>query len=61
MVKQVLHQLNPEIAVAVFVKNGQHGGSTAPVAKEIIAQYLGMNAVQITEDMSAKNEMQNVN
>ena len=52
---------NPEIAVAVFVKNGQHGGSTAPVAKEIIAQYLGMNAVQITEDMSAKNEMQNVN
>lgn len=52
---------DPEIAVAVFVKNGQHGGSTAPVAKEIIAQYLGMNAVQITEDMSAKNEMQNVN
>ena len=52
---------DPEIAVAVFVKNGQHGGNTAPVAKEIIAQYLGMNAVQITEDMSAKSEMQNVN
>lgn len=52
---------DPEIAVAVFVKNGQHGGSTAPVAREIIAQYLGMNSVQITEDMSAKSEMQEVN
>ena len=52
---------NPEIAVAVFVKNGQHGRATAPVAKEIIAQYLGMNSVQITEDMSAKTEVQNIN
>lgn len=52
---------NPEIAVAVFVKNGQHGGYTAPVAKEIIAQYLGMNSVQITEDMSANTEMQSIN
>ncbi|HHZ70234.1 MAG TPA: penicillin-binding protein 2 [Methylococcaceae bacterium] len=31
----------PEIAVAVIVENGGHGGSTAaPIAKKIIAQYL---------------------
>lgn len=52
---------NPEIAVAVYVKNGQHGGYTAPVAREIFAQYLGMNNSQITEDMSAVGEMQMIN
>jgi len=32
----------PKIAVAVVVEHGQHGGSAAgPVAKKIIAQYLG--------------------
>ena len=52
---------DPEIAVAVFVKNGQHGGYTAPAAREIFAQYLGMNASSITEDMRAINEAQSVN
>ena len=52
---------NPEIAVAVYVKNGQHGGYTAPVAREIFAQYLGMNNSQITENMSAVGEMQMIN
>ncbi len=33
----------PEIAVAVVVEHGQHGGSAAgPVAKEIIEQYFGV-------------------
>ena len=49
---------DPEIAVAVYVKNGQHGGYTAQVAREIFAQYLGMNSSSITEDMSASNEEQ---
>lgn len=49
---------DPEIAVAVFVRNGQHGGYTAPVAREIFAQYLGMNASSIIEDMTAINEGQ---
>lgn len=52
---------DPEIAVAVYVKNGQHGGYTAPVAREIFAQYLGMNNSQITEDMSVVGEMQMIN
>ena len=51
---------DPEIAVAVFVKNGQHGGYTAPAAREIFAQYLGMNASSINEDMTAINEWQTV-
>ncbi len=51
---------DPEIAVAVFVRNGEHGGYTAPVAREIFAQYLGMNASQITEDMTANSQMQTI-
>ena len=49
---------DPEIAVAVYVKNGQHGSYTAPVAREIFAQYLGMNASSIKENMTALSEEQ---
>lgn len=45
---------NPEIAVVVLVENGGSGGYTAEVARDIIAEYFGMNANKITEDMSAK-------
>lgn len=34
----------PEIAVAVVIFQGGHGGYAAPVAKEVIAQYLGLNS-----------------
>lgn len=51
---------NPEIAIAVYVKNGQHGNYTAPVAREIFAQYLGMNSASITEDMQALSEAQGI-
>ena len=51
---------NPEIAIAVYVKNGQHGNYTAPVAREIFAQYLGMNSASITEDMQAMPETQGI-
>lgn len=33
----------PEIAVAVLIFQGGHGGYAAPVAKEVIAEYLGLN------------------
>lgn len=33
---------NPEIAVAVLIENGGHGAYTAPVAKDIMAQYFGL-------------------
>ena len=51
---------DPEIAVAVYVKNGQHGNYTAPTAREIFEQYLGMNAGTVTEDMTATSYMQTV-
>ena len=44
----------PEIAIVVMIENGQHGSSAAVPARDIIAEYFGMNANKITEDMSAK-------
>ena len=44
----------PEIAIVVMIENGQHGSSAAVPARDIIAEYFGMNANRVTEDMSAK-------
>lgn len=49
---------NPEIAVVVLVENGGSGGYTAEVARDIIAEYFGMNANKVTEDMIAKPQTQ---
>ena len=43
----------PEIAVAVLVEHGGTGGYTAGVAKEIMAEYFGMNSNSVTENMLA--------
>lgn len=51
----------PEIAIVIFVRNGGHGGYTAEVARDIIAQYFGMNVNQVTEDMSALPTIQIIN
>lgn len=52
---------DPEIAIVVFVRNGGHGGYTAEVARDIIAQYFGMNVNQVTEDVSAIPTVQIIN
>ena len=44
----------PEIAIVVMIENGQSGGKAAVPARDIIAEYFGMNANQVTEDMSAR-------
>ena len=44
----------PEIAIAVVIENGQHGSAAAVPARDIIAEYFGMNANKVTENMSAK-------
>ena len=49
---------NPEIAVVVLVENGAHGGYTAEVARDIFAEYFGMNAKEVDEDVSASSQMQ---
>lgn len=51
---------NPEIAVVVLVENGGHGGYTAEVARDIFAEYFGMNTNEITEDMIAISTLQSV-
>ena len=44
---------DPEIAVVIIVENGGHGSYTAEAARDVMAQYFGMNANQITEDVTA--------
>ena len=44
---------NPEIAVVVLVENGGSGGYTAEAARNVIAQYFGMNETQINENLEA--------
>lgn len=45
---------DPEIAVVVMVENGGSGGYNSETARDIIAEYFGMNAGKITENMTAK-------
>ena len=44
---------DPEIAIVVVVENVTHGGYTAEVAKDIFAEYFGMNAEEIEEPQEA--------
>lgn len=45
----------PEIAVAVVIFQGGSGGYAAPLTRDIIAQYLGLNAVVTKESLPFKN------
>lgn len=51
---------DPEIAVAVIVEHGGTGGYTAEVAKEIMAEYFGMNSNNVTENMQAISSTESV-
>ncbi len=53
---------DPEIAVVVLVENGGHGYYTAEVAKEIIAEYFGMNMNEneIIENNEAINYVETI-
>ncbi len=44
---------DPEIAVVVLIENAGAGGNTAPVAKDIMKEYFGMNTKKVTEDVTA--------
>ena len=52
---------DPEITIVVFVRNGGHGSYTAKVARDIIAQYFGMNTNQVTENTTAIPTVQIIN
>lgn len=51
---------DPEIAVVVLVEKGGTGGYTAEVAKQIIAEYFGMNVNSVTENMQAISSSESV-
>ncbi len=44
---------DPEIAVVILVENGGHGAYTAEAARDVMAQYFGMNTIQVSEDVTA--------
>lgn len=52
---------NPEIAVVILVERGGAGGYTVEAARDVMAEYFGMNVNQVVEDTSAipYTEMQN--
>lgn len=54
---------NPEICVVVMVENGGHGYYTGEVAKEIIAEYFGMNITndEIKENNTAESYIESIN
>lgn len=51
----------PEIAVVVMIENGQSGNNAAETARDIIAEYFGMNSNKVTENMTAKPSTQIAN
>lgn len=49
---------NPEIAVVVFIENGEHGSYSAGVTRDIMEAYFGLNE-EIQEDKTAKPYINN--
>lgn len=44
---------DPEISVTVLIENAGSGGFTAETARDIMAEYFGMNSDEVKEDMTA--------
>ncbi len=47
---------NPQIAIATVIFQGGHGGYAAPISREIIAEYLGLNSTQ-NETLNFKEKL----
>lgn len=50
----------PEISVVVFVEGGEHGSYAAGIARDVIAEYFGMDAETVIEDNTIKTYTQTV-
>ena len=44
---------NPEIAISVMLEDGATGGYTGLVARNLFAEYFGMNVSEIQENITA--------
>lgn len=47
----------PEIAIATVIFQGGSGGYAAPLARDIIAEYLGLNVVETKESLPFRNTL----
>lgn len=47
---------DPQIAMAVIIESGGHGGYTAPVARDIFAEYFGLNEQAEQNEEKSKAE-----
>lgn len=50
---------NPEIAIICIIENGGSGAIACYPARDVIAQYFGMNASEIDEDTTATSYIMN--
>lgn len=50
----------PEISVVVFVEGGEHGSYAAGIARDVIAEYFGMDAETVIEDNTIKTYGQTI-
>lgn len=50
----------PEISVVVFVEGGEHGSYAAGIARDVIAEYFGMDAETVIEDNTIKTYTQTI-
>lgn len=48
---------DPDIAVATIIFQGGSGGYAAPMTRDIIAEYLGLNAMETKEILPFKNKL----
>ena len=44
---------NPEVVVVAMVEKGSHGSYTAEIARDILAEYFGINSQNVEESTNA--------
>jgi len=49
---------DPEIAISIVLFQGGTGGNAAPIAREIIAEYFGLNDIYVEEQLPFENELE---
>lgn len=48
---------DPQIAITVLIFQGGSGGYAAPIVREIVAEYMGLNTVEENEDFIIENRL----
>jgi len=48
---------NPQIAISILIPQGGSGGYGAPIFREIVAEYMGLNATDDNENLNIENRL----